>query len=192
MVWFSSKLGVLFSLLVSNVFFFFATKRKMEEKKTSFLELNVDCCEEMFQFLSVEDLINLGNTCKRMNNLVGFFISQYRRCLKFVALADGLFFKPHRGSERKKINADHLAKHIPWVLVNSNHCIGQILTCARLQTIEFQNVCLSKENIATIAPVLRNVTNAVFVNTYIGGGITSFLQRCPKIQRVAIIAKTNT
>lgn len=40
-------------------------------------ELDIDCCHELFDYLSLDDLVSIGNTCKRMQFAVGNFIEHY-------------------------------------------------------------------------------------------------------------------
>lgn len=37
------------------------------------LKLDIDCFHEMFEYLSLHDLISIGNTCKRLQNVAGVF-----------------------------------------------------------------------------------------------------------------------
>lgn len=38
------------------------------------LKLNADCFEELFEWLSVADLLTLRRTCKRLQQMVDYFI----------------------------------------------------------------------------------------------------------------------
>ena len=39
-------------------------------------KLDVDCCEEIFEWLSIKDLHSFGQTCKRMNRIAGKYFQQ--------------------------------------------------------------------------------------------------------------------
>lgn len=38
------------------------------------LELKVDCCEELFEWLTLSDLKSLRQTCKRLKKIVDYYI----------------------------------------------------------------------------------------------------------------------
>lgn len=52
---------------------------KLRNNKTSFL--NNDCCLEMFDWLSIEDLHKFGQTCKRFNKLVNKYFEWKYQCI---------------------------------------------------------------------------------------------------------------
>lgn len=45
-----------------------------EELPLSLVGLNVDCLEELFEWLSVADLLHLRQTCKRFKKIVDYYI----------------------------------------------------------------------------------------------------------------------
>ena len=40
------------------------------------LKLNAICCDDLFEWLSLEDLHSLGQTCKRMQRLTGIYFQE--------------------------------------------------------------------------------------------------------------------
>lgn len=53
--------------------------------------LNTDCFDEIFDYLSAEDLLSFGQTCKTMQNVVGnYFKSNYTVATKFGG-NDGIY-----------------------------------------------------------------------------------------------------
>lgn len=39
--------------------------------------LNVDCWEKVYDYLSFEDIYNMGQTCKRLHRIAGLYVQQY-------------------------------------------------------------------------------------------------------------------
>ncbi|XP_055304987.1 uncharacterized protein LOC129569834 [Sitodiplosis mosellana] len=42
----------------------------------SIFKLDIDCCEELFEYLPLRDLHSLGQTCKRMHRFTGYFVRE--------------------------------------------------------------------------------------------------------------------
>lgn len=59
---------------------------------TPILILNVDCFEELFEWLSVADLLALRRTCKRLQKVVDHFIKSYYPAVKIIRC--GKYVKP--------------------------------------------------------------------------------------------------
>ncbi|XP_055299122.1 uncharacterized protein LOC129566853 isoform X1 [Sitodiplosis mosellana] len=47
-----------------------------QENRSGIFKLDVDCCEEIFEWLSIKDLYSFGQTCKRMNRIAGMYFRQ--------------------------------------------------------------------------------------------------------------------
>lgn len=47
-----------------------------QRKRCEIFKLDVDCCEEIFEWLSIKDLYSFGQTCKRMNRIAGMYFYQ--------------------------------------------------------------------------------------------------------------------
>lgn len=48
---------------------------------TQFLKLNVDCWENIFDYLSFHDIISMSKTCKRMQQIAGhYYQDTFRSC----------------------------------------------------------------------------------------------------------------
>lgn len=62
-----------------------------DELTKSIFKLNIDCLEEMFNYLSTEDLLAIGQTCKTMQQVVGeYFKENYTAASKFGG-NDGIY-----------------------------------------------------------------------------------------------------
>lgn len=55
-----------------------------KQKSTPMLKLNTDCCDEIFEFLSLEDLHSLSQTSRTMRTVTGeYFRRNYKSICKF-------------------------------------------------------------------------------------------------------------
>lgn len=54
-----------------------------DDPSPSIFKLNIDCCEELFEYLSLEDLHSLGQTCKKMNQYTGYFVRENYKSSEF-------------------------------------------------------------------------------------------------------------
>lgn len=54
------------------------------ERSVQMFRLNIDCFDEIFDYLSMEDLYSLGETCTRMQQIAGqYFKSHYSNATTF-------------------------------------------------------------------------------------------------------------
>lgn len=49
-----------------------------------YLKLIVDCWEKIFDYLSFKDILVFGQTCKRINFMVGYYVREYNQGLSFT------------------------------------------------------------------------------------------------------------
>lgn len=55
-------------------------------------KLNIDCCNEIFEYLTLEDLCSLGKTCKSMQNVTGeYFKIKFKFTDKYITKDDRIF-----------------------------------------------------------------------------------------------------
>lgn len=67
-------------------------------------KLTIDCCDEIFEYLALEDLCSLGQTCKAMQKVVGlYFERNYKGAEKFIE-DDGIHTVYSMSQGEKRIN----------------------------------------------------------------------------------------
>lgn len=54
-------------------------------------KLNIDCMDEIFEYLPLKDLHTLGETCKRMQNMTGEFFKRNYQAANKLLLAHGFY-----------------------------------------------------------------------------------------------------
>lgn len=60
-------------------------------EQSELFKLNIDCLEELFEFLSLKDLHCLGQTCKRMQQIVGVYFRDNFSALDLRCKHDGVY-----------------------------------------------------------------------------------------------------
>lgn len=90
-----------------------------QQPQAEIFKLKVDHFEELFDWLSLKDLVALGQTCKRMQHIVGYWIKINYAAVKFESRKDGIA-GPHPeinlnglSSFLKKI-IFHYLEHVPY------------------------------------------------------------------------------
>lgn len=62
-----------------------------DSSSPSIFKLDIDCCEELFEYLPLADLHSLGQTCKRMYQYTGYFVRENYKSTWFQWEAGKLF-----------------------------------------------------------------------------------------------------
>ena len=57
-----------------------------------YLKLIADCWEHIYDYLSMKDIISIGQTCKRMNQMSGYYIRENQPHLKFSIREKEIYF----------------------------------------------------------------------------------------------------
>lgn len=57
----------------------------------SIFKLDIDCCEELFEYLPLDDLHSLGQTCKRMYQYTGHYVRDNYKATQFMWSNGNLF-----------------------------------------------------------------------------------------------------
>lgn len=70
-----------------------AAKNDSKEKPPPYLKVIADCWEHVFDYLSFEDILNTGQTCKRMNQMAGYYVREYYPQLNFELIENEIRFK---------------------------------------------------------------------------------------------------
>ncbi|XP_055303248.1 uncharacterized protein LOC129568933 [Sitodiplosis mosellana] len=69
------------------------------QSQAEIFKLKIDHFEELFDWLSLNDLVALSRTCKRMQRIVGYYIKTTYAAIKFNCTSDGI----ERGYQESKL-----------------------------------------------------------------------------------------
>lgn len=53
-----------------------APNQEDQERSPDIFKLNINCFEDLFEYLSLQDVIAIGQTCKRLNLVAAYIIQQ--------------------------------------------------------------------------------------------------------------------
>lgn len=148
-------------------------------------QLNVDCFYRLFDYLSLDELIAIGRTCKRMQRLVGRFIYEnYRAKRKTGQGADIYMSWPPRSVG---IFAEFFEKmYIFGNFSSGYHFVG--LNCTSfLCELRMTQIDLTKYEIECIKGILKGVEIVEMEHcTFKSDFYENFLRFCPKLRRLSV------
>lgn len=120
------------------------TKRHRPQS-ADILKLHIGCLEEVFDYLSVKDLVSVGQTCKRLNRVVGYIIGQKYPNTQLIPVRihdDDVYMETAR--------MDDVAQYFGKIFIMSNDLFESFLSAQsnfrRLKTIflDFVRINVSK------------------------------------------------
>ncbi|XP_031639055.1 uncharacterized protein LOC116351136 [Contarinia nasturtii] len=92
----------------------------LDSESSEIFKLNIDCLDEIFEYLNVKDLHSFGQTCKRMNKVAGeYFKQNYSSAEKFCE-KDGIYMRyfDKDGVFNKLTQSSGFIKFMPYI----SHC----------------------------------------------------------------------
>lgn len=132
--------------------------KNMEEKDTvrtkelfpAIFKLNIDCFHEIFDWLELYDLISIGRTCKRLNQVAGVFYQMHYVSKRIIAENGG----SHTLYRRLNIFAPYIEK----ISISGNKKVYDFIgrNCKSIREIRLGNN-LSIDAIQCIKEILKNV-----------------------------------
>lgn len=130
-----------------------AAKDDSPEKPPPYLKLIADCWEHIFDYLSFKDIIQMGQTCKRMNQMAGYYVREYYPQLDFELIGNEICCKGvclqsdfYRFISRLRISCNRDLEFF-----------SNVATFDALKKIIFFNVKLNRSQIVGMQNVLKNV-----------------------------------
>lgn len=157
------------------------------EIKPSILKLDVDCLEELFNWLALKDLHSIGQTCKHLHQVAGYVFQstypgaqvEYRFGNIYIGDVEiNGFFK-----FIENIKFDEVDEN--WLNFAKSHVFKS------LKRILFQNLTLTNEKIACIKHILNRVETVELTRCTIEAEFyEGFLQYCNNMTKLASSAST--
>lgn len=157
-------------------------------KKPPYLKLIADCWENIFEYLSFNDILSMGQTCKRMNQMAGFYIHEYHPQLKFQPYDGDIRYK-YSTSLRLKTDFHRFISVMNITHVADFASILGVETFDSLKTLIFTTGTgsLIGESIGRMRNVLKNVENIELNFCRINGNVfEQFAMHCPKLKSLEV------
>lgn len=151
---------------------------------SSIFQLNIDCFEAIFDWLSFNDLNSLGQTCKRLQQYTLHYMRQ--NCIKIDAFSEGDGIK----LSDYFIRIDRFSNFIEKLSIyyGNTHQFQYIGSeCKSLKEIRFVLISLNIRKISYIKSILSQIESIEIENCYINGNFCeNFLKFCPNLKRLSI------
>lgn len=145
-------------------------------------KLNIDCIEEVFDYLGVFDLFEVGNTCKLLQHVVGYIFKQYfPRGLRICLYEDF----------RVGLSTDFLAEFVERFKFQSENDYKYFLEIQprlrRIKEIEFFEFEITVPKLVRMVDTLKNVETLVILKSSFDGNLhDNVLAYCPNLKRLYV------
>lgn len=145
-----------------------------QNQSSAIFKLNVDCFEELFDWLSLEDLHAISQTCKRLQKVAIYYFHQNCSSLDVYCEENGISVFNHM------LRIDSFSDDI-----KRYNSIGA--KCESLKEIHFRCAVLSIQKIDYIKEKLHKIEVIdISGGCFIGNFYTDFLIFCPNLRRLRI------
>lgn len=150
------------------------------------LRLNIDCFEELFEYLSIEDISYVGKTCKRLKQIVGYIFQQY-----FPFELSNYRMKDFR---RGKI--DNLIEYLDKYCFRRDKDYRYFLELEsrliRVKKLVFNNFQFTATKIESLKEILSKAEEVKIVDGSVDGNIhDDVLIHCTNMKRLSLIGNLN-
>lgn len=146
------------------------------------LKVNADCWERIFDLLSLRDIFAMGETCKHMRQMSGYYFREYFPEIKCRWIANRGIFIGYPASIRRTDFSEYMTKLI--VVDYLEHFLHAEQYCA-LKTLNLHSIELTDTQIDFMKNVVENIENVGLKRCAIYGDFyEKFLQYCPKLKRL--------
>lgn len=131
-----------------------------EKESPAYLKLIADCWEHIFDRLSIKDILIMSQTCKRMNQMSGYYIREYNPYVEFWMTKKGV------QSQDVYVHSDFY-RFIGRLIIGPNNESEFILNVElfnALKTIVFFDCQITETQIDGMQNVLKNI-ESIQLNT---------------------------
>lgn len=154
-----------------------------EDQTAEIFKLDVDCFDEIFDYLSFEDLISLSKTCKYLQQLTGdCFHKNYLGCS--ICSSEGI----RSESSLKSLDIKHLVSFIRKIKTDSYGFRYVFNSRSKLQQIEHMEITnLVETNVNRLKEISMNELENLCISEC--NSITNFhglIERCQKLKRLSV------
>lgn len=149
-----------------------------------FVKMNVDCWENVFDLLSLRDILAMSETCKRMRQMAGFYFREYLPDIKCRFIANRGVFIGYPTSILRTDFSGYITKLMVYDYLEQFLFAEQYCSLKSLVLCSFD---LNDTQIDYIKNVLENIENVDLKQCIIYGDLyETFLKYCPKLKRLRL------
>ncbi|XP_031633831.1 uncharacterized protein LOC116347394 [Contarinia nasturtii] len=130
-----------------------------DESPPKIFKLNIDCFDEIFEYLNVKDLHSFGQTCKRMNKVAGeYFKQNYSSAEKFCE-EDGIHtvYSDKDGVIDERIQTSGFHKFMPCISIDVDpykYINSHISEFESTNHIFLSDLCINNETVERFKKLL--------------------------------------
>lgn len=148
------------------------------------LELNIDCVEEAFDYLPLGDLICIGSTCKRLNQVAGYIYQQNYS-------GNEVFCRDRHIKINLHVNADYLIHYFNNVTIFAERDLDFYLSLPsqlhRQKHISLKDFEISPSQIERMNEIFSKVESFTLHYLKLDGCLhTNILASCPNLKYLCI------
>lgn len=151
-----------------------------------FLGLDVDCCEEIFDYISLKDLVSIGQTCKRMQRIFEYCLQQNHSNLRLVCGISGIPIINH--------GINRFTRFIRDITIDyDNLQLFQYIDSNPLDTLTgltFKNIFFTNEKIACTKKTLNKIEFIALCKCELNVDFHELLKLCSNLKQFIAI-RTN-
>lgn len=160
-----------------------AKNKQVATSMPPFFTLNLDCCNEIFDLLSLDDLHSLGQTCKMMQKAAGEYFRNNYRASK-VTIKHNSF---HLGVVNLIGFSEFIEKFWMDGGIEDFRFAGAHCHNGTAKEIYFDLFALNEAKIECIKRILANIESVLLTDCMIPGDFyETFLRFCPKLRRLSV------
>lgn len=160
----------------------------LNQPNLKFVQVNVDCWERIFDFLSLRDVLAMSQTCQRMRQIGGHYFREH-----FHGTACKLSGSPSMCMSIDDIPMDRVdfLRFIDTIVIE--HQLDHLRTAANqdllnsLTTLQLVEVNLSEQHLRGLENIQANIDTIVLVRcTLEDDSLGEFLALCPKLKSLRL------
>lgn len=161
------------------------------KQSADILKLDIDCFEEVFDYLPLKDLISIGKTCKRLQNVCGYIFHQYYSNVLKLCAADRCDVWIKSFDSINKHEVDHFWRFIDRIYIRKSNGLERFLRVhrhfKRLKQICFDSILLTMNDTERMRETLAKVQSLRFINCEVHGNFyETILAFCPNLKHLYI------
>lgn len=156
-------------------------------KSPDILKMDIDCCEEAFDYLPFKDLIGVGSTCKRLNQVVSYILRQNFSAAVLRCEQDGIYITNNESGGKMKFFHEFIHK-FRLVDINSFQYILHVQPkFRRIRQIDFERMELSTVHLECLKEIFAKIEFLRIVECKLDGNFDdSLLSMCPNLKRLTL------
>lgn len=157
------------------------------------LKIDIDCFEELFEYLSLKELLIMGQTCKRLHQVVGYILGQNYSGVEVLSGGHGDLCIGDVDQAYCSIKFIQFMRHISLYFDNGLHYFRQFQSkFRRLNRIHFQYIQLTRPKVERLKEIFVKIEVLQIIKSEISGNIHEIaLQFCPNIKHLSILGSSD-